>query len=777
MAFRFKYGDRPLEGYVIHRGIGAGGCGEVYYAVSDSGKEVALKYLKENPQVELRGVSHCMNLKSPHLVTIFDIKQNAEGEYFIIMEYVAGPSLRDLLVAEPDGVGMQKAVFFLREIVKGLSYLHDRGIVHRDLKPGNIMYEDGYVKIADYGLSKFMSVSRHSAQTVSVGTVHYMAPEVGSGNYHKGIDVYALGVILYEMLLGRVPFEGASMGEVLMKHLTEQPEVDDLPEPFGGVIRKALAKDPNERYQTADEMIAEIFGVEDIKQSLVGFEPKSLTQLAEKAAGMAARAGAGAKSPMPSPNLPPPPPPAVPRSREPAGQAGERIAGVRLTTPVTPRQRGMRTVMGIMIALAIALIAAILPSRGDEETIVGSVLMICGMSMGVLVSRRFFADLLSDDPPKWVQQLLMIACAAPLMLIGALVASEGGMHGRAFGVMLALMATLAIADWAGRALAGAKGDLQLRSAFTAGLCALILAAVFTEGSDHCIWISASAAAAASLIVQALSFLIVGLRERILADGPQTTHHSSRFHEAIKEKAKAVSSHLHGDKRPHTPPPIPEHVDMPDADPPLAIPVDREVPSAQTASCWPLPPERHPVTRVLAGLLALACMGAMLANIFFLAFVDHIPKDEFVGHIVLAALCFGLLIDSARRTRRRKAPTFWREWVRPFLVVAAMMGLAASITSLVVFNLEAEELVGVLTGLIMSFICLVVLLAAGGRRHVKLPGIHKSESRTNRLLVGVLTGLIISFICLVVLLAAGGRRHVNLPGTYIEPSGVRIVADG
>jgi serine/threonine protein kinase len=171
--------------------VGRGGFGEVYYAISDGGREVALKYLKENPQVELRGVSHCINLKSPHLVSIFDVKKNAEGEYFIVMEYISGPSLRDLLIAEPKGFAPEKAAFFTREIGKGLAYLHDRGIVHRDMKPGNIFFDDGYVKIGDYGLSKFIAVSRHSVQTSSVGTVHYMAPEIGSGNYTRGHNPWA----------------------------------------------------------------------------------------------------------------------------------------------------------------------------------------------------------------------------------------------------------------------------------------------------------------------------------------------------------------------------------------------------------------------------------------------------------------------------------------------------------------------------------------------------------------------------------------------------------
>ncbi len=302
MAFSYRHGDRPLDGYTIQRGVGRGGFGEVYYAVSDGGREVALKYLRDNPAVELRGVSHCINLKSPHLVEVFDVKQNADGEYFIVMEYIHGPSLRDILIAEPKGIGPQKAAFFIRELAKGLGYLHDRGIVHRDMKPGNIFYEEGYVKIGDYGLTKFISVSQQSAQTAGVGTVHYMAPEVGTGNYHRGIDIYALGVILYELLLGRVPYEGSSTGEVLMKHLTAQPAVDDLPEPFGGVIRKALAKDPKDRYQTVGEMAQDILDVDEVKQSLVGFDTVSLTQAVRRAVP---QPGSTVAMPGRSPGVPP----------------------------------------------------------------------------------------------------------------------------------------------------------------------------------------------------------------------------------------------------------------------------------------------------------------------------------------------------------------------------------------------------------------------------------------------------------------------------------------
>ncbi len=290
MAFRYNQGDRPLDGYTIQRGVGRGGFGEVYYAVSDGGKEVALKYLRENPSVELRGVQAVLNLKSPHLISVHDVRQTVGGDWFIVMEYIAGPSLRDLMNSTPGGLGPQKAAYLIREIGKGLNYLHERGIVHRDLKPGNVFYDEGYVKIGDYGLSKFMTASQHSGQTVSVGTVHYMAPEIGSGNYDRTIDIYAMGVMLYEMVLGKVPFAGATVGEILMKHLTAQPEVDALPAPFPDVIRKALSKDPKDRYATVPDMMKALFAESQLDMSVAAFEPASLSVVAAR---VTAEAGFG----------------------------------------------------------------------------------------------------------------------------------------------------------------------------------------------------------------------------------------------------------------------------------------------------------------------------------------------------------------------------------------------------------------------------------------------------------------------------------------------------
>ena len=103
--YQYQFGDRPLEGYTIQRAVGRGGFGEVYFAISDSGRQVALKVIQNYEQIELRGIKQCMNLKSPHLVTIFDVKYNDKGRPFVIMEYVSGASLRDLLDESPGGLG------------------------------------------------------------------------------------------------------------------------------------------------------------------------------------------------------------------------------------------------------------------------------------------------------------------------------------------------------------------------------------------------------------------------------------------------------------------------------------------------------------------------------------------------------------------------------------------------------------------------------------------------------------------------------------------------
>jgi hypothetical protein len=245
--FTFGSGARPLDGYTIKRAIGRGGFGEVYYGTSDSGKEVALKLILRNLDVERRGVMQCMNLKCPNLLTIFDMKTSDAGDSFVVMEYVAGPSLASVLKQYPRGLPLAEVRHWLKGLVEGVAYLHDHGIVHRDLKPANLFMEEGIVKIGDYGLAKLITPTQGTDHSESIGTCHYMAPEIGSGKYNKPIDVYAIGVILYEMLTGKVPFEGETVNEVLMKHLTARPDVSMLEEPFKTIVSRALAKDPNQR--------------------------------------------------------------------------------------------------------------------------------------------------------------------------------------------------------------------------------------------------------------------------------------------------------------------------------------------------------------------------------------------------------------------------------------------------------------------------------------------------------------------------------------------------
>ncbi len=258
LKFQYASGSRPLEGYTVKRGIGRGGFGEVYFATSDAGKEVALKHVERNLEVELRGVSQCLNLKHVNLIDLYDVRYDEQGDAWVVMEYVSGASLKDVIDRNPNGLPIDQVLHWFRGLAAGTAYLHDHGIVHRDLKPGNIFDDPGVVKIGDYGLSKFISCSRRSGQTESVGTFHYMAPEIGKGVYGKEIDIYALGIILFEMITGRVPFEGESSQEIIMKHLTADPDLTGVPQPYRAVIQRAMQKDPDKRFATVGDMLVAV---------------------------------------------------------------------------------------------------------------------------------------------------------------------------------------------------------------------------------------------------------------------------------------------------------------------------------------------------------------------------------------------------------------------------------------------------------------------------------------------------------------------------------------
>lgn len=254
MTYSYPPGSTPLPRYTIRRGIGMGGFGEVYFAVTDAGKEVALKRIQRNLEVELRGVSQCLNLKHPNLVSLHDICEDDNQQSWVVMEYVAGPNLREVLDESPEGLSDSEVRRWFDGIASGVSHLHSAGLVHRDLKPGNVFDDLGIVKVGDYGLSKFISTSHRGGHTESVGTFHYMAPEIGRGEYGREIDIYALGILLYELLTGEVPFDGESCHEIIVKHLTATPELGTIREPYRSAIARCLEKDPGKRFSTVDEL-------------------------------------------------------------------------------------------------------------------------------------------------------------------------------------------------------------------------------------------------------------------------------------------------------------------------------------------------------------------------------------------------------------------------------------------------------------------------------------------------------------------------------------------
>ena len=543
MPYTFRHGDRPLEGVTVQRAVGRGGFGEVYYALTDSGKQVALKYLRENPEIELRGIAQVMNLKSPHLITIYDVRRNTAGEPFVLMEYVSGPSLRELLTDAPHGLGPQKAAYFIDGIAKGLAYLHDRGIVHRDLKPANIFYDDGYVKIGDYGLSKHISVSRHSGQTVSVGTVHYMAPEIGSGSYTKAIDIYAMGVILFEMLTGRLPFSGSSMGEILMRHLSDRPDLAGIPEPFAAVIAKALAKDPRDRYQDASEMAGALRQFADVTASIASFDHSVLNSVPRRADAN------DADQTMTTPyRVPPPPPPPLDAWGPPgrvdvlsdklqkkkdkvsekfrrkaeklarkAGKSGERI---EFETPeaepavdAAPRKVNRIGQLFVILTLMAGVAVGLSAIRGGprwEEIAVGLFCCIAAAVAGPLV---VYYRVLRRSPVRGgVWDRLAYVALTGVMLIPAFAMASDYLHVAAhhrgevspdahfMRLLAAPLAMLLFCDWTRRLRTGQLGEVRAKDAAWPAVVGLIAASI--AGADSFHLAAAVICATASLLTQA-----------------------------------------------------------------------------------------------------------------------------------------------------------------------------------------------------------------------------------------------------------------------------------
>jgi serine/threonine-protein kinase len=247
-----------IKGYEIVNKLGAGVFGEVYKLRKLSiGKFYAVKFLRvedeslKNAVVrELESVKLLAQIDHPNLVSIED-QGEVDGIPFIIMSYAGEETLKSVLKDGP--LPEARTTDYFRQICAGVQALHDRSIIHFDLKPANIYLKGELARVGDYGLSKLISRTRRSL-SFGRGTPYYMAPEMLKRRGDQRSDVYSLGVILFECLAGDVPFKGDTEWEVLKKHET-QPVVfpDTVPEQYRSALRTAMAKEPDERFQTVAE--------------------------------------------------------------------------------------------------------------------------------------------------------------------------------------------------------------------------------------------------------------------------------------------------------------------------------------------------------------------------------------------------------------------------------------------------------------------------------------------------------------------------------------------
>ena len=264
--------DTLFDGrYMIIRKLGSGGMANVYLAADQElGRRVAIKILddrhaRDDQFVERfrREAQNAAGLSHPSIVSIYD-RGEAEGTYYIAMEYVEGRTLKELLVARgPSPLGI--AIDYTRQILSALRFAHRNGIVHRDIKPHNVIVDsEGRVKVMDFGIARAGAASQMTEAGSIIGTAQYLSPEQARGApVDQTSDLYSTGIVLYELLTGTVPFNGETPVEIAMKHLSQVPAPPsthrpEIPRDLDYVALRALAKDPADRYHSAEEMDSDL---------------------------------------------------------------------------------------------------------------------------------------------------------------------------------------------------------------------------------------------------------------------------------------------------------------------------------------------------------------------------------------------------------------------------------------------------------------------------------------------------------------------------------------
>ena len=258
--------------YEIMEQIGMGGMARVFRVLDHRlNRQVAVKILREDlaEDAELRRRFHeesqaVAMLSHPNIVAVYDVSRSSDLEY-IVMELIDGITLKQYMQKKGNKLNWREALHFITQIVKALGHAHSRGIIHRDIKPHNIMVlRDGSVKVADFGIARVASGGHSTLTQEALGSVHYISPEQARGSHIDArSDLYSAGVVLYEMITGRLPFEGDTPVSVAIQHINSIPlsprEIDPaIPEALEAITMKAMAPDPDNRYLSADDMLADL---------------------------------------------------------------------------------------------------------------------------------------------------------------------------------------------------------------------------------------------------------------------------------------------------------------------------------------------------------------------------------------------------------------------------------------------------------------------------------------------------------------------------------------